>query len=115
MYIMSNRHRTTIYNGVTSDLERRVYEHKNSLIKGFTEKDKLFDLVYYEEIFGMQNAIDREKQLKTWKREWKWDLIKSKNPRLVDLAKSWDLYCKIPDPPNESVQEVLNDKLGIAI
>jgi putative endonuclease len=91
VYIMSNRHRTTIYIGVTSDLERRVYEHKNSLIKGFTEKYKLFDLVYFEEIFGMQNAIDREKQLKTWKKEWKWDLIKSKNPRLVDLAKNWDL------------------------
>lgn len=91
VYIMSNGNRTTLYIGVTSDLERRVYEHKNSLLKGFTEKYKLFDLLYYEEIFGMQNAIDREKQLKSWKKEWKWELIKKENPTLKDLAEDWDM------------------------
>lgn len=89
IYIMSNKNRTTLYVGVTSDLERRVFEHKSLLVDGFTKRYNLVDLVYYEEMNGMLNAIEREKQLKNWKREWKLDLIKSVNPHLKDLAANW--------------------------
>jgi putative endonuclease len=89
VYIMSNKNRTTTYIGVTSDLERRVLEHKSGLGSSFTKKYKLYDLVYYEPIQGMQNAIDREKQLKNWHKEWKWNLIKEENPDLKDLAVEW--------------------------
>lgn len=89
IYIMSNKNRTTLYIGVTSDLERRVLEHKSGKGSAFTSKYKLTDLVYYERIMGMQNAIDREKQLKNWHKEWKWNLIKEENPELKDLANGW--------------------------
>lgn len=74
--MMSNKHRTTLYIGVTSDIEQRVLEHKAGLGSTFTSKYNLFDLVYFESIDGMQNAIDREKELKRWHREWKWNLVK---------------------------------------
>jgi len=89
VYIMSNKSRTTIYIGVTNDLERRVLEHRNSEGSIFTSKYKLTDLIYFEQIPGMENAIEREKQLKNWHKEWKWNMIKESNPDLKDLAKDW--------------------------
>ncbi len=86
---MSNKNRTTIYIGVTNDLERRVLEHKSGFGSVFTKRYCLHDLIYYESIYGMQNAIDREKQLKNWHKEWKWNLIKEENPKLEDLAVDW--------------------------
>jgi putative endonuclease len=79
----------TLYIGVTSNLINRVYQHKNKIIKGFTEKYDLDRLVYYEVIQGSLEAMTREKQLKKYKRAWKINLIKDFNP-------SWDdLYFKI--------------------
>jgi len=89
VYITSNKNRTTLYIGVTSDLERRVLEHKTGKGSIFTSKYNLTDLLYFEQIMGMQNAIDREKQLKNWHKEWKWNLIKEENPDLADLAADW--------------------------
>ena len=89
VYILSNKLRTVTYIGVTSDLEDRVLNHKSGCGSIFTTKYNITDLMYFEEISGMQNAIDREKQLKTWKKEWKWDLIKEDNPDLLDLAADW--------------------------
>ena len=89
VYIMTNKKRTTLYIGVTNDLERRVLEHKSGEGSVFTSKYKLTDLVYFEQIPGMLNAIEREKQLKNWHRDWKWNLIKESNPGLEDLAKDW--------------------------
>ena len=86
---MSNKNRTTLYIGVTSNLERRVLEHKSGYGSVFTKRYKLHDLLYFEAIMGMQNAINREKQLKNWHKEWKWNLIKQKNPELKDLAETW--------------------------
>ena len=88
-YIMSNKNRTTLYIGVTNNIERRVLQHKSGHGSVFTSRYNLIDLMYYETIWGMQNAIDREKQLKNWHKEWKWNLIKEKNPDLIDLAKDW--------------------------
>ena len=89
VYIMSNKNRTTIYIGVTNNLERRVLEHKAAYGSKFTSKYNLFDLLYLERINGMGAAIQREKQLKNWHSDWKWNLIKEENPDLKDLAEDW--------------------------
>ena len=86
VYIMSNYKRTTFYIGVTNSLERRVLEHKQGLISGFTQRYRLKYLVYYEVHDSMYRAIAREKQLKNWHREWKIILIKSVNPEMKDLS-----------------------------
>jgi len=85
VYIMANRYRGTVYIGVTNDLVRRVYEHKNELADGFTKQYGLKNLVYYEALDGQIEAIGREKQLKNWKRDWKFDLIEKVNPDWRDL------------------------------
>jgi putative endonuclease len=89
IYIISNKKRTTIYVGVTNNLKRRITEHKEGIGSKFSGKYKLTDLLYYEEIPDIRNAICREKQLKNWHREWKINLIKSFNPDLKDLY--WEL------------------------
>ena len=86
VYIMSNYKRTTFYIGVTNSLQRRVPEHKQGCIPGFTQRYRLKYLVYYEVHDSMWRAIAREKQLKNWHREWKINLIKSVNPEMKDLS-----------------------------
>ena len=71
--------------GVTSNLIKRVYEHKNNLVSGFTQKYKIQNLVYYETTDDINSAITREKQLKKWKRAWKIELIEKNNPGWRDL------------------------------
>jgi len=93
VYIMSNKHRTIFYIGITSDIKRRVLEHKTGKGSVFTKKYNLFDLLYYEIIEGIQESIAREKQLKNWHRDWKINLIKANNPQMIDLAEKW--YVKI--------------------
>ena len=82
---MANDRNGTLYVGVTSDLPRRVYEHKNSIMKGFTSKYQLNKLVYYEVFDDELTAIQREKNLKKYNRNWKKDLIESQNPEWADL------------------------------
>jgi putative endonuclease len=79
VYIMTNKSKT-LYTGVTSDLEQRVYEHKNKIIPGFTSKYNLTKLVYYEEYSDVHLAIEREKQIKGWLRAKKIVLIEAENP-----------------------------------
>ncbi len=85
VYILTNFNDTTFYIGVTNNLTKRIYEHKNKLMKGFSNKYNLKKLVYFEETNDINSAIRREKQLKNWHREWKINLIKSKNPNFEDL------------------------------
>ena len=85
VYILTNFNDTTFYIGVTNNLTKRIYEHKNKLMKGFSDKYNLKKLVYFEETNDINSAIRREKQLKNWHREWKINLIKSKNPNFEDL------------------------------
>ncbi len=87
IYIMSNATRTTLYIGVTSNLQSRVYENRHEKGSLFTSKYKLDYLVYYEYYSTITEAIDREKQLKVWRRSWKDELIRSKNPAFLDLTK----------------------------
>ena len=84
VYILGNS-RLTLYIGVTSDLIKRVYQHKNDFVKGFTNKYKIHKLLFYEVYDTPKEAIAREKQLKDWHREWKLNLIKSINPEFKDL------------------------------
>lgn len=81
IYIMSNINRTVFYIGVTSNLLNRVYEHRNES-SGFVKRYNCSDLIYYECLPSIEEAIDREKQLKNWHRTWKLNLIKSNNPEL---------------------------------
>lgn len=88
VYIMTNRSRT-LYTGVTSDLQRRVYEHKQKLIPGFTEKYNITFLVHYETTNDVRAAIAREKQIKGWSRAKKMSLIRAANPDWQDLSADW--------------------------
>jgi putative endonuclease len=89
VYMLTNRHHTTLYIGVTNDLGRRVYEHKQHLNRGFTYEYNVAKLVWYEEIQDAAGAILREKQLKKWKREWKERLINEMNPEWRDLSEEF--------------------------
>jgi len=85
LYIMSNKNNTVLYIGATFDLIKRVYEHKNKFVSGFTEKYNVTKLVYFEVFYDIINAVTREKQMKKWKRAWKDELIIKKNPSWQDL------------------------------
>jgi len=88
VYIMTNKSRT-LYTGVTNDLIRRVYEHKNKLVQGFTSKYNIKYLVYYESTQSIHVALEREKQIKGWLRAKKMVLINSMNPEWKDLSEDW--------------------------
>jgi len=88
VYILSSKRNGTLYIGVTSDLAKRVYEHKNNLVDGFTKKYNLHNLVWYEIYESAESAITREKQMKKWKRSWKLKLIEQNNPGWMDLYES---------------------------
>lgn len=109
VYIMSNKNRTTTYIGVTNNIERRVLEHKTGYGSTFSKRYNLHDLLYYESINGMQSAIDREKQLKNWHKQWKWNLIKEGNPELRDLADGWFTEEQI-DEYKRMLKQVQHDK-----
>jgi putative endonuclease len=85
IYILASKRNGTLYIGVTSNLIKRIYEHKNNLIEGFTKKYNIHNLVYYEITEDVNSAIAREKQLKRWKRNWKIELIEKNNPEWKDL------------------------------
>jgi len=85
IYILTNTNNTVLYTGVTSNLIKRAYEHKNKMVQGFTKKYNLHKLVYYEVFEDMMNAIIREKQIKGWLRSKKISLIEKANPCRVDL------------------------------
>lgn len=85
VYILASKYNGTLYIGVTSNLIQRIWQHKNDLVEGFTEKYGVHALVYFELHGDMPTAIQREKQLKKWDRQWKIDLIEKTNPMWKDL------------------------------
>ena len=85
VYILASKRNGTLYIGITSDLRKRIYEHKNDLVEGFTKKYKIHNLVHYEQTTDAISAIQREKQLKKWNRAWKIRLIEENNPVWRDL------------------------------
>jgi putative endonuclease len=92
IYILANKRNGTLYTGVTNDLLRRVYEHKNDFVEGFTKKYGIHSLVYFEQCGDFNAALQREKQIKEWKREWKLALIEKVNPLWRDLYDEMLLY-----------------------
>ena len=90
VYIMTNYSQTSFYIGVTGNLQKRVWEHKNKFVEGFTKRYNIVRLVYYELTDSVDTALNREKQLKRWHREWKINLIKEMNPEFKDLSMDWD-------------------------
>lgn len=85
VYILTNKRNNVFYIGVTADLVKRFWEHKNKFVEGFTEKYNVDKLVYYEVADNIESAINREKQLKRWHRQWKINLIIEFNPTFEDL------------------------------
>ena len=90
VYILASKKNGVLYIGVTNDLERRIFEHKNKTVKGFTSRYNVDKLVYFEKYSNINEAIKKEKQLKKWNRQWKIDLIEGNNPNWSDLAQDWD-------------------------
>jgi len=88
VYIMTNKSKT-LYVGVTNNLQRRVYEHQNKIIQGFTSKYNITKVVYFEVFNDIESAITREKQIKGWLRKKKIELIESMNPDWNDLSEEW--------------------------
>ena len=89
LYIITNKKDGVLYIGVTNNLERRIFEHKNKLIKGFSSRYNLNKLIYFETFQSINEAIIREKNMKKWKREWKTKLIIEKTPNWNDLSNNW--------------------------
>ena len=85
VYILASKRNGTLYVGVTSDLVKRVWQHKNDMVEGFTKRYGVHRLVYYEVYADMAEAITREKRLKKWNRAWKIELIEGENPHWRDL------------------------------
>jgi len=85
VYILASKKNGTLYIGVTSDLIKRIWQHKHKVVSGFTEQYEVSRLVYFEQLDDMENAIIREKVLKKWNRAWKVRLIETTNPNWLDL------------------------------
>jgi len=85
--MLTNKNNTVLYTGVTNNLQRRIYEHQNELVEGFTKKYKVHKLVYYDYTSDVTSAIAREKQIKGWTRAKKNELVNSFNPQWKDLSK----------------------------
>lgn len=85
VYLMASGRRGTLYVGVTSDLVQRAWQHRDGVLGGFTERHGVKELVWYEQHGSMEAAIRREKALKKWRREWKFELVESSNPEWRDL------------------------------
>ena len=90
VYLMTNYTNTVVYTGVTNNLERRVFEHKNKLQKGFTQRYNIKKLIYFETTSNIISAIEREKQIKGWTRQKKNELVNTTNPKWNDLSEDWD-------------------------
>ena len=89
VYILTNKNNKVMYIGVTNNIQRRLYEHKTGLIEGFTKKYNVHKLVWFEETCDVKSAIEKEKQLKGWKRERKNQLVSERNPEWKDLSDEW--------------------------
>ncbi len=111
VYILTNKHRTTLYIGVTNSLERRVWQHRNSDKLGFAQRYNLTRLVWFEQFRDINNAIAREKQLKGWLRAKKIALIEKENPRWEDLAEQLQQEPRL-DNKESWVTEMMSDSSG---
>jgi putative endonuclease len=118
VYIITNKYNKVFYIGVTNDLVRRIFEHKNKLAEGFSKKYNLTKLVYYETTPDVKSAISKEKQLKNWHRDWKINLINSVNPQWRDLGEDIGV-CELKQEnpkqtfPEKMLKQVQHDTFGV--
>ena len=113
--MLTNKGNTVLYTGVTDDVQRRLFEHRTRSVKtSFTWRYQCWKLVFMEEFADNTEAIDREKQLKNWKREWKDAIIARTNPRWSDLSLEWDYsgWYDPADPPKGFYQQHLIENWG---
>ena len=89
IYILTNKNNSVLYTGITGDLIKRIYQHRNKAVKGFSFRYDLNKLVYYEIFYDPESAIKREKQIKGWVRKKKIELVESMNPKWEDLSREW--------------------------
>lgn len=109
VYLLASKPNGTLYVGVTSDLVKRVWQHRNGLVEGFTKRYGVHRLVWFEQAETMIAAITREKQIKKWNRIWKIELIKQTNPQWCDL---WPEIASVADPPsNREEKQKLDSRL----
>jgi len=101
VYILASGHYGTLYIGVTSNLIRRLWQHRNDVLTGFTARYAVHRLVHFELFGDMERAILREKQLKRWHRQWKINLINAENPEWRDLAMALGLPSMVPGKPRD--------------
>ncbi|MGB4107919.1 MAG: GIY-YIG nuclease family protein [Alphaproteobacteria bacterium] len=107
IYFMTSENNNALYIGVTSNLKKRIYEHKNDLIDGFTRKYKCHKLIYFEDFNDPENAILREKQLKRWIRKKKNALVNKSNPEWKDLSLDWHL------DPSTTLRSAQDDRKAV--
>ncbi|HWA30302.1 MAG TPA: GIY-YIG nuclease family protein [Rhizomicrobium sp.] len=112
VYILASRRNGTLYIGVTNDVIRRTWQHKNDLVEGFTKKYEVHILVWFEMYGDIRDAIAREKQLKKWNRAWKIKLIEGSNSRWNDLYERMLGEIALPDPPGSPSPRVADAPLG---
>jgi putative endonuclease len=117
IYILASRKNGVLYIGVTNNLLRRVYEHKQNLVEGFTRTYNVHKLVYFEQTDDIHAAIQREKQLKKWKREWKMRIIEEFNPEWKDLyyeygGKEFDEAMSEPEAELEAMPHLVKEKIS---
>lgn len=115
VYIMTNNPKSAVlYTGITGDLRRRVWQHKNKLALGFTSRYNLTRLVYYEQFIYPDAAISREKEIKGWRRSKKIALIQSMNPKWDDLAREWqDIYKPMHEPSRNEIPRPAGESAGL--
>ena len=115
VYIMTNNPKSgVLYVGITGDLRRRVWQHKNKSVPGFTSRYNLTQLVYYEQFVYPGAAIAREKEIKGWRRSKKIALVESMNPRWDDLAREWqDIYKPTGQPPRIEIPRPAEENAGL--
>ncbi len=89
VYIITNKRRTVLYIGSSSNIKQRMFDHKNGTYPGFSKKYNCCDLLYYEFFADISDAVKRERQMKSWKRAWKLELIQKENPYMIDLSNEW--------------------------
>ena len=111
VYILTNETNTVFYTGVTNDIIRRIVEHKIKIHNSFSSKFNVTKLVYYEHFTDVHNAIEREKKLKKWNREWKWRLIRKANPGFRDLIYDFASEKEIAELIDEMKKNILEDVL----
>ena len=99
VYILTNKHRTSLYIGITNDMVRRLFQHRNGAVEGFTNGYHLNRLVWLEHFRNVNDAIECEKKLKGWRRSRKTTLIEQTNPRWLDLSDDWEQQPKFYDRP----------------